>query len=228
MKRSEINVIILEALALCESRGLFLPPFARWTPADWADRGPEYDEIEDNMLGWDITDFGSGDFAGTGLLMFTLRNGHPRNPAYQKPYAEKILISRENQRTPTHFHTHKMEDIINRSGGNLIVRLYNSAPDGSPAPGDVPVTADGRKFTVKAGEPVRIGRGESITLARRQYHEFWGEEGHGAVILGEVSTTNDDNTDNTYAEKVGRFPAVEEDEPALYPLCNEYAKWRGR
>jgi len=228
MKRSEINALILHALDLCEGSGLFLPPFARWTPEDWTGKGPEYDEIEDNMLGWDITDFGSGDFAKTGLLLFTLRNGNARNPAYKKPYAEKILIAREGQRTPTHCHTHKMEDIINRGGGNLIVKLYNAAPGGGLASGDVEISTDGRRRRVKAGEPVRIRRGESVTLAQGLYHEFWGEEGCGTVILGEVSMTNDDKTDNTFVDGAGRFPEITEDEPVLYPLCNEYAGWRKR
>lgn len=36
----------------------------------------EYDEIRDNMLGWDITDFGLGDFEHTGFSLITLRNGN--------------------------------------------------------------------------------------------------------------------------------------------------------
>lgn len=44
------------------------------------------------MLGWDLTDFGSGDFARRGLFLFTMRNGAARRDA--KPYAEKIMIDR--------------------------------------------------------------------------------------------------------------------------------------
>jgi len=46
--------------------------------------------------------------------------------------------------------------------------------------------------------------------------------GSGAVLLGEVSQCNDDNTDNRFYEKVGRFPAIEEDEPPYRLLCDEY------
>lgn len=35
--------------------------------AEWAEKGDEIREIRDNMLGWDITDFGQGDFEKTGL-----------------------------------------------------------------------------------------------------------------------------------------------------------------
>jgi D-lyxose ketol-isomerase len=33
---------------------------------------------------------------------------------------------------------------------------------------------------------------------------------------------NDDNTDNFFLEELGRFPAIEEDEPAYRLLCTEY------
>ena len=62
----------------------------------------------------------------------------------------------------------------------------------------------------------------SITLPQRQYHAFWAERGHGSVLIGEVSMVNDDNTDNRFYETQGRFPTIEEDEPPLYLLCNEY------
>ena|SRR5690554_1431468 len=42
------------------------------------------------MLGWDITDFGSGEFYKRGLFLFTLRNG--KYKVDKKPYAEKIMI----------------------------------------------------------------------------------------------------------------------------------------
>ena len=47
---------------------------------------------------------------------------------------------------------------------------------------------------------------------------------NGALIAGEVSSVNDDKTDNYFAEPVSRFADIEEDEAPLYPLCNEYDK----
>lgn len=41
------------------------------------------------------------------------------------------------------------------------------------------------------------------------------------VLVGEVSMVNDDVTDNRFYLEMGRFPTVEEDEPALYLLGNE-------
>ena len=172
------------------------------------------------MLGWDITDFGSGDFHKVGLLMITLRNGNFNNPKYIKPYAEKLLISEEGQVTPYHFHWQKMEDIINRGGGTLVVRCYNSTPDEGMDDTPVKVFKDGRAYVVPAGERIEVKVGESITLPPRQYHTFWAEG--GTCLIGEVSKTNDDNVDNRFYEPVGRFPEVEEDEPALYPLFSEY------
>ena len=79
MKRSEINALMREAVVFLRHRQFFLPPFAYWTPEQWQTKGPEVSEIVRNGLGWDITDFGRGDYRSFGLLLFTLRNGHPDN-----------------------------------------------------------------------------------------------------------------------------------------------------
>ena len=129
MKRSQIDRYIDEAIGFFRSHQFPLPPFAYWTETEWRAKGAEYDEIRDNMLGWDLTDFGGGDFEKQGLLLFTVRNGSLTDARYSKPYAEKIMIARENQITPYHFHWNKMEDIINRGGGNLVIRLFGSLPN---------------------------------------------------------------------------------------------------
>ena len=124
MKRSELDKLILENRTFIENRGFVLPPFAYWNAEQWRNLPEEYAEIRDCQLGWDVTDFGSGDFHRIGLFLMTLRNGLPGR--YPKPYAEKIMVVEENQVTPMHFHWKKMEDIINRGGGNLMVQVYNS------------------------------------------------------------------------------------------------------
>ena len=73
-----------------------------------------------------------------------------------------------------------------------------------------------------AGSQVRLVPGESITIYPYLYHDFEVESGSGPVLLGEVSQCNDDNTDNRFYEKLGRFPAIEEDEAPYRLLCNEY------
>ncbi len=228
MKRSEINQIIKDSINLLDEYKIKLPPFGYWSPKDWESKGTEYDEIRENNLGWDITDYGAGDFGNKGLVLFTVRNGNQELKKYKKTYAEKIMIVGENQVTPYHYHWHKMEDIINRGGGNLMIRLYNSNEDGSELL-DTPVivNSDGRQYEVPAGSIVRLTPGESITLYTGQYHSFWGEEGCGPVIVGEVSQVNDDASDNRFFEEVGRFPTIEEDVEPEYYLCNEYPRPRG-
>ena len=194
MKRSEINAIMKDALKLFDEYKISLPPFAKWTPEEWKQKGDETQEIKDNMLGWDITDYGQGDFDKVGLLLITLRNGSQENPEkYAKPYAEKLMLVREQQLAPMHFHWYKMEDIINRGGGNLMLQLYNSTADEQLADTEVTVSIDGVQKTFPAGAIVRLTPGESITLPKGLYHSFWGEEGKGTVIVQEVSMTNDDN-----------------------------------
>ena len=222
MKRSEINKILLENIEFIEKMNFKLPKFAFFTPDEWKEKGSEYNEIRENMLGWDVTDYGHGDFRNIGLFLFTIRNGNINKPG--KSYAEKLLISDEDQYSPMHFHHNKMEDIINRGGGNLIVEVFNATEDDQLADTDVTVYIDGHTETVPAGTKIRITPGESITLPQRQYHAFWAEKGFGKVLIGEVSMVNDDNVDNRFYEQQGRFPTIEEDESPLYLLCNEYPK----
>ena len=85
MKRSEINRIIQEGIQFLKEYKFILPPFAYWSPKEWSSKGKEYDEIRDNQLGWDITDFGSDDFTKQGLFLFTLRNGNQNMDIYTKP-----------------------------------------------------------------------------------------------------------------------------------------------
>jgi hypothetical protein len=224
MKRSEINRLIAESEKFLEERRFALPPFSRWTPAQWTEAGHEADEIRDGQLGWDVTDFGRGDFAGFGLVLFTLRNGSMSGAAAGKPYAEKILILEEGQMTPMHFHRSKMEDIINRSGGVLMMEVRNSTPGGALADTDVVVSLDGVKRTVPAGTALRLAPGESVAIHQGLYHRFYCEKGSGKILIGEVSSVNDDHTDNVFVEPIGRFPDIEEDEPPLRLLATEYPK----
>lgn len=225
MKRSEINAIMRDADAFIRASGFCLPPFAYWTPAEWATKGDEVREIVECELGWDITDFGRGDFPHRGLFLFTVRNGRAEDlkTLSGKLYAEKIMIVNVGQITPMHFHWTKVEDIINRGGGKLVIQLYNATAEGGLADTDVVVSMDGVRRTVKAGGTVVLSPGESITLPHYLYHTFWGAESR--VLVGEVSLVNDDNADNRFHEPLGRFPAIEEDEPPLYLLTKDYGRY---
>ena len=228
MKRSEINAAIRRMEALAAAHGFALPPFCNWTREDWLGRNHEYDEIRDNMLGWDVTDYGLGDFAKVGFTLITLRNGNVKRPEqYKKPYAEKLLMLEEGQYSPMHFHWGKMEDIINRGGGTVLIRVYQSTPDERFSDADVTVCQDGRVYTVPAGTQVPLRPGESISIYPYLYHDFTIQPGTGAALLGEVSMCNDDEHDNRFYEPMGRFPTIEEDEPAYRLLCNEYPQAEG-
>jgi len=223
MKRSHVNAVLKKMEGMIAEYRFALPPFLSWTPEEWADKGHEYDEIRDNMLGWDVTDYGMGKYEELGIALITIRNGNAKNPKYTKTYAEKLIMIEEGQVSPMHFHWGKMEDIINRGGGNLIFRLYNATKDGKLADTDVEINQDGRKYMVKAGADIVLKPGDSLTLYPYYYHEFVVEPGSGAVLLGEVSMCNDDNTDNRFLEPLGRFPTIEEDEPPYRLLCTEYS-----
>ncbi|MCD8123222.1 MAG: D-lyxose/D-mannose family sugar isomerase [Clostridiales bacterium] len=224
MKRSRINQVIRDMEALAKEQGFSLPPFCSWTPEEWASKGPECDEIRDNMLGWDITDYGLGKFDEVGFALVTIRNGNLKMPVYKKPYAEKILMLYPGQTAPLHYHWSKMEDIINRGGNDIDITVYNGAEDGSILDTDVTVVTDGVKRVVPAGTKIRLTPGESITITQYLYHDFVTQTEGGPVLLGEVSMCNDDENDNRFYEEMGRFPEIEEDEPPYRYLCTEYPK----
>lgn len=226
MKRSQINAWIEDAKTFFRDRQFLLPPWAYWSPEDWRGRGDDCREIVEAMLGWDLTDFGSGDFHRRGLLLFTLRNGVAGRSA-GKPYAEKIMIVEEQQETPMHFHWSKMEDIINRGGGELVIELYGSTDEEQLSNEPVRVQVDGVRRTVEPGGSVVLQPGQSICLTRGLYHRFYGQPGRGKVLVGEVSAVNDDTTDNRFHETLPRFPDVEEDQPPVHLLASDYAKYVG-
>lgn len=228
MKRSEINRIMAEADGFIRSFGFALPPFAYWTPDEMRARRDKIDAIVQGRLGWDITDYGEGRFDELGLFLFTLRNGRQADLTRGGGmcYAEKLLISRKDQLSPMHRHHLKAEDIINRGGAVMAIELYGSAPDGScdeTAGGTV--LCDGIARDYAPGEVLLFAPGESITLMPGDWHAFWGDGGD--VLIGEVSTVNDDETDNWFREPIGRFAEIEEDVAPMHLLVSDYGRWLG-
>ncbi len=228
MKRSRINEIIRESEAFIRSHGFILPPFANWTPEEFKARKDEARAIIDARNGWDITDYGAGRYDEMGLFLFTLRNGRLADLQNGRGmcYAEKLLISHENQLSPHHTHVIKAEDIINRGGATLVIELFGSDEEGrfSENHGGT-VHTDGIPRPYGPGERIHLAPGESITLLPGDWHAFWGEG--GTVLIGEVSTVNDDETDNVFREPIGRFAKVEEDEEPFRLLVSDYRTWLG-
>ena len=223
MKRSEINRAILWAENLMQSYHIALPVYAGWSPEDWKTRKAETGLVRQLMLGWDITDFGCGDFDRIGTVLYTMRNGSDTDPEAGVPYCEKYLILKEGQRLPCHYHVSKTEDIINRAGGILQVFLWNADPKtGRQLDTEVTVFQDGIRHVYQPGEEILIAPGNSISLTPYLAHVFGAKPGYGPLICGEVSKVNNDLTDNYFLEPTSRFPKIEEDEPILHPMCNEY------
>ncbi|WP_377513058.1 D-lyxose/D-mannose family sugar isomerase [Octadecabacter sp. R77987] len=226
MKRSRINAIMAEADEMIRSYGFVLPPWAYWTPDEFKARKDQAHAVITARNGWDITDYGAGRYDDMGLFLFTLRNG--RLADLQRGggmcYAEKLLISKQDQLSPMHTHVIKAEDIINRGGATLVVELY-----GSDAQGNFDETAggtvwcDGLRRDFAPGEKLKLAPGESVTLMPGDWHAFWGEGGD--VLIGEVSTVNDDETDNIFREPIGRFAQVDEDDPPTHLLVSDYKSW---
>jgi hypothetical protein len=226
MKRSRINKIMTDAAELIARHGFILPPFANWSPDQFKAQKDRARAVIDARCGWDITDYGQGRFDEMGLFLFTLRNG--RLADLQRGggmcYAEKLLISRQDQLSPMHTHVIKAEDIINRGGATLVIELYGSDDNGSFAwdKGGM-VRCDGIETPYGPGTKLKLQPGESVTLMPGDWHAFWGEGGD--VLIGEVSTVNDDLTDNIFREPIGRFAEIEEDEAPWHLLVSDYDHW---
>ena len=226
MKRSTINAIMADADAMIRSYGFVLPPWAYWTPQEFVARKDEAANVISARNGWDITDYGAGDYDKMGLFLFTLRNG--RLADLQRGggmcYAEKLLISKQDQLSPMHTHVIKAEDIINRGGATLVIELFGSDADGNfdEAVGGT-VFCDGLRVDYTAGQKLKLAPGESVTLMPGDWHAFWGEGGD--VLIGEVSTVNDDETDNIFRAPIGRFATIDEDVDPTHLLVSDYAKW---
>jgi D-lyxose ketol-isomerase len=208
---------------MIRSYGFTLPPFAYWTPDEFKARKTDARALIEARCGWDITDYGAGRYDELGLFLFTLRNG--RLADLQRGggmcYAEKLLISRQDQLSPMHTHMIKAEDIINRGGATLVVELFGSDDKGQFAE-DLggTVWCDGIRCDFGPGEKLRLAPGESVTLMPGDWHAFWGEGGD--VLIGEVSTVNDDETDNVFCEPIGRFAEIEEDVAPTHLLVSDY------
>jgi D-lyxose ketol-isomerase len=225
MKRSRINDIMRAADELIRHHGFVLPPFANWSPDQFKAR-KDVSAIIDARCGWDITDYGQDKYDEMGVVLFTLRNGRLADlqSGGGMCYAEKLLISRQDQLSPMHTHVIKAEDIINRGGATLVVELYGSDEKGNFAwdKGGM-VRCDGIETPYGAGTKLKLAPGESVTLMPGDWHAFWGEGGD--VLIGEVSTVNDDLTDNIFREPIGRFAEIEEDEAPWHLLVSDYDRW---
>jgi hypothetical protein len=226
MKRSQVNETLLAADDYIRSFGFLLPPFAYFPPDEMVRRKSEIGGILDARLGWDITDYGEGRFDEMGLFLFTTRNGSPEDlkNGTGMCYAEKIMISRRDQISPMHRHIVKTEDIINRGGAKLAIQMYESDTEGAlDESSPVPVVTDAISRTLQPGETLVLDPGESVTLSPGNWHKFWGEGGD--VLIGEVSTVNDDLTDNIFYQPIGRFSEIEEDVAPVHLLVSDYDRW---
>ncbi|MEM6461313.1 MAG: D-lyxose/D-mannose family sugar isomerase [Pseudomonadota bacterium] len=226
MKRSHINDVLKEADDFIRSFGFHLPPFAYLSPTEMKQRRKELDGVIGARLGWDVTDYGEGRFDELGMFLFTVRNGSLDDPqgGVGMGYAEKIMISRRDQISPMHRHIVKTEDIINRGGADLAIKMYASDADGNlDEKADVVVVSDGVAVTLSGGGTLVLKPGASVTLSPGNWHEFWGEGGD--ALVGEVSTVNDDMTDNIFHRPIGRFADIEEDAEPVYLLVSDYERW---
>ena len=220
MKRSEINKAIQTAKEMMEKYSWTLHHWAYWAKSEYENKSELREYLNNHQMGWDVTDFGKGIFHEQGITLFCIRNGI-QGDANDKPYAEKLLFMQEGQEIPFHSHKIKLEDIINRGGGDLAIEFLEVDEKNQELSNKISVLVDGEKNLLAPHEPLILKRGQSVTVDRNIFHRFYAVKGSGMVMAGEVSQVNDDNNDNYFLEPIGRFSEIQEDELPLHPLWNE-------
>lgn len=159
---------------------------------------------------WDVTDFGLGNWREHGLILVNL--------AEHAEYCEKLMYARKGMTTPAHCHKKKKEDIISR-WGTLQIRVWPGHPE-EPMPESFELLVNNRLRRIRSGDCVVLQSGERVTLVPGVWHEFVPRSAE--CVIGEVSTANDDANDNYFLNPdIGRFPHVEEDEPAIIKLVSD-------
>ena len=162
---------------------------------------------------WDVTDFGLGEWQRFGLVLVNL--------AEEPEYCEKLMYAQEGMATPAHCHRKKKEDIICR-WGVLAVQVWAETPLKEGAI-ELAIPINHEPWQVSSGSIIKLAAGSRITLVPGIYHEF--KPLSAECIIGEVSTANDDRHDNFFVNPdVGRFPGIDEDEPAFIKLISDQGK----
>ena len=208
------------------SLGVQLPPFAFWDPEKLSEnvRNNACEHIVKRGLGWTVTDFGLGDFTENGLVVLTTRMGDFTKLSTGRGmlYAEKLMIQRDGQRTPLHYHQQKTEDIVNRSAATFSIELHHATELGELDDSRrLAVLVDGQMREFMPGESAALRPGESLTLEPQIYHGF---SARGDVLAGEVSLVNDDANDNFFYDPISVAQEIEEDEPPRHLMVQDYTE----
>ena len=223
MRRSFIDRRIDAMRDLCETHAFKLPPFSRWSVADFVARPDAARRIRSMGLGWNVVEFMAGGYREKGLTLFTTRMGDWRalRAGGGRLYAEKVMMAEDGQRTPFHYHVVKTEDILNRGGARFVVELFKVDASGTRLDERFQVLKDAEMLVLAPGARVVLDPGESLTLEPFVAHAFWAEG--GTVLAGEVSLANDDATDNHFLPPLAPFAPIEEDAPMRYLTVRDYS-----
>ena len=167
------------------------------------------------MLGWDITDFGMGDFDKVGFSLITLRNGNVFMDKYTKPYAEKLLYMKEGQSAAMHFHWNKMED----SRLCATMKVYHYLSTRTPyVVGDM---VKGRVYEIsdRFGVFVAVDDKYSALIPAR---EAKGKYRPGKILELRVSEVKEDGKMNV-TDRQKAYLQINEDAENVLEVINEFA-----
>jgi len=166
--------------------------------------------------GLDVTDYGLGNFDTVGLVAYVLDNRR------REGYAHKRLVLARNQICPNHYHWTKSETICCEDGQILITLGGQAVRHGAGwdercrlvdvEVNNVPVHHDHGQIEMGT-VAITLNAGDAIFLPHGTWHEF--RAVGGFALAEEVSTFNDDDTDNVFScPDILRFPPeIDQDVP---------------
>lgn len=121
-------------------------------------------------------------------------------------------------------HVIKAEDIINRGRATLIVEPFGpDDADGFAEDRGGRVWCDGIAVDYTPSQKLKLAPGESVNLRPGAWHAFWSDGGD--VLIGEVSSVNDDKIGNIFREPIGRFAKIEDDVAPVHLQVSDYETW---
>jgi D-lyxose ketol-isomerase len=235
MKRSEIDAAIDRAIGNASKFGVALPKWADWHPLQF---DASADGIRTQKLGWKVIDFGVGDFANCGLVLFALTSplvdefGAPLTKAhhvgaYDYPvtaFSRKFLFVQAGQTEPHHFHRQKQrKEVTVVAGGSVRFELAWADSDTTLSDKDVDVQVDGIWHHLPANGSIVLNPGETITLPGNLSHIISVPADGSDVIMLETSTANNDRSDNIFPFMTPTSKPVLEDVKARYQLLDEHS-----
>ena len=215
MQRSEVNCLQREALRAFAEHRFALPPFATWNEAEWRNNPEAACYCHAHQMGWDITDFGSGDFAprARDLPRPERRQGF----STEKPYAKPPVVPRSTRRRIISTASRWRTSSAAAAQPDPELAKY---VDGALAEQPVTVTVDDGSASPAPASRSSASPARASPSPARSGTAFTPKRATGRVRRGGLAGERRPYP-QLFLRKGRPVRGIEEDQEKLYPLWNE-------